>query len=92
VATVLRTFAYPVGDIPFDVAIDRRTQLDRNKQPYVAPPECDCNPILDERVFPPSLVNAAIDSGRLINRAIGDKRRLACLGFAFVELVQLLVT
>jgi hypothetical protein len=95
VAGFADSFAEPIRRISFDLGVAPTTQLEW----------CDPGPgevcvgstnyppnferTLDERKFPPSLLNVAIDFGRLIDGISRDKRRLACLGFSFIECAQL---
>jgi hypothetical protein len=92
------TFDRPISDVAFDLGIERRLQLAWTQSMYMRPDVLSfldkvAPPVqteIDQRVFPLSLVNVAIDFGRLVNSITKNKRRLACLGFAFIELVQML--
>jgi hypothetical protein len=95
VAGFIDSFSEPIRNISFDLGIAPATQLEWcDPGPDDAcltttdyPPLCERD--LDERKFPPSLLNVAIDFGRLIDGTSRDKRRLACLGFSLIECTQL---
>lgn len=44
---------------------------------------------LDPKKFTPSLIKEAINFGKMVLPASNDKRKLACLGFAIVEISQI---
>jgi hypothetical protein len=95
IAGFINSLAEPIRKISFDLGVAPATQLEWcNPGPGDAclastnsPPVFDRT--LDERKFPPSLLNVAIDFGQLVDAASRDKRRLACLGFSIIECAQL---
>ena len=87
-----------IYETPFDLGIDQHYQnmwvngeVDRSFEYSNVdchyPADFEFN--LDQKLFSPSLLKDAISYGKLVLSSSRDKRKLACVGFAMLELAQL---